>query len=133
MYRFEFSPFLDVCLKYFKFSLPLYKYLNTVRYLRISTGKTLWFVDLFELLMVWLISFLHVTSFCLAGYGPILVFYMKKHGGHRRPRRETRCTEGGNNCCHKETLEINFRDIGWDYIMAPSSIRPNFCTGSCNG
>lgn len=80
-----------------------------------------------------ILNVLHLKLILYAGYGPILVFDMKKHGGHRRPRRETRCTEGGNNCCHKETLEINFRDIGWDYIMAPSSIRPNFCTGSCNG
>ena len=68
------------------------------------------------------------------GMMPILVFYMRQSKTHRRRyRRETDCIEGGNNCCHKETLMINFRDIGWDYIMAPSSIRPNYCTGSCNG
>lgn len=68
------------------------------------------------------------------GMMPILVFYMRQTSSHRRRyRRDTDCIEGGNNCCHKETLEINFQDIGWDYIMAPTSIRPNFCTGSCNG
>ncbi|XP_045158201.2 growth/differentiation factor 8-like [Mercenaria mercenaria] len=68
------------------------------------------------------------------GYMPILVFYMKQHSrSHRRYRRHTECIEGGMNCCHKETLEINFHDIGWDYIMTPDTIRPNFCTGSCNG
>ena len=68
------------------------------------------------------------------GMMPILVFYMRQSRAHRRRyRRETECVEGGNNCCRKESLLINFRDIGWDYIMAPASIRPNYCTGSCNG
>ena len=66
------------------------------------------------------------------GMMPILVFYMHQNKGHgRRYKRETDCI--GGNCCRRETLEINFQDIGWDYIMAPPSIRPNFCTGSCNG
>ncbi|XP_052776918.1 growth/differentiation factor 8-like isoform X2 [Mya arenaria] len=67
------------------------------------------------------------------GLLPILVFYMNDKTSSRRQRRSVACREGGDQCCHKETLEINFRDIGWDYIMAPPKIRPNFCTGSCNG
>lgn len=68
------------------------------------------------------------------GYMPILVFYMKQHPRSlKRNKRHVPCIEGGMNCCHKEQLEINFRDIGWNYIMTPETIRPNFCTGSCNG
>ncbi|KAH3828986.1 hypothetical protein DPMN_130974 [Dreissena polymorpha] len=68
------------------------------------------------------------------GLLPILVFYMRETvPGSKKWRRSTPCTEGGDNCCHREALHINFRDIGWDYIMAPPAIRPNYCTGSCNG
>jgi len=64
---------------------------------------------------------------------PILVFYMNDGPQTRRLRRSTGCPEGSPNCCGVRSLEINFRSIGWDYIMAPTKIMANYCAGPCNG
>ena len=38
-----------------------------------------------------------------------------------------------NRCC-KSTIEVNFRDIGWDdWILSPSSFTTAYCSGVCVG
>ena len=69
----------------------------------------------------------------VAGLMPILVFYMNDGPMTRRIRRSTGCPEGSPSCCGVRSLEINFRSIGWDYIMAPTKIMANYCAGPCNG
>lgn len=65
---------------------------------------------------------------------PFLMIYTHTQNriekGHRR-KRSANCEPGTNDCC-RESLYINFADIGWnDWIILPSGYNAYFCKGSC--
>ncbi|KAL3869156.1 hypothetical protein ACJMK2_041869 [Sinanodonta woodiana] len=66
------------------------------------------------------------------GHKPILVFdIQEKRHFQARSKREVTCI--GGNCCRRESLNINFEAIGWNFILYPKSINTYYCTGSCEG
>lgn len=49
----------------------------------------------------------------------------------RRSKRQVNCQPGSNECC-RESLYVNFSDIGWnDWIIQPPGYNAYFCKGSC--
>jgi growth differentiation factor 10 len=37
-----------------------------------------------------------------------------------------------SNSCNKKNLIINFKEIGWDWIISPISFNAYFCAGDCS-
>ncbi|KAJ8305517.1 hypothetical protein KUTeg_016062 [Tegillarca granosa] len=62
---------------------------------------------------------------------PFLVINTRVHSQRHKRSMPRRCTEHTRECC-LASLEINFSEIGWNWVTAPSSFRANYCTGSCH-
>ena len=39
--------------------------------------------------------------------------------------------EGAQSCC-VEKVEVDFQELGWDFILSPRSLQFSFCRGSCD-
>ena len=65
---------------------------------------------------------------------PFIVIRTKKGRRHRRLGRSVprECTETSTECC-LAPLEVDFNAIGWSGVVAPKTLRANYCTGSCHG
>jgi len=50
----------------------------------------------------------------------------------QRSRRHLQQCAGGD-CCALYPYEVNFSQLGWDFILQPRVLRVNFCYGSCTG
>lgn len=65
------------------------------------------------------------------GEKPFIVINFNTKEQHRRAKRSGLCESKSTMCC-KESLYVNFTDIGWgDWILAPEGYYANFCRGSC--
>ena len=64
------------------------------------------------------------------------VYIMLRMGKPRkRTRRSTKidCDGGQTQCC-RDTLRVNFEEIGWnDWVMQPEWYDAHYCKGSCQG
>ena len=58
-------------------------------------------------------------------------------------KNEEKRTQGYHNCpsnivqnqehpCCMDSVEIDFHQLGWDFILSPTKIQYKFCRGSCN-
>ncbi|XP_028584275.2 growth/differentiation factor 2 [Podarcis muralis] len=50
-------------------------------------------------------------------------------GTHRSPSRSKRSVE--SNHCRRTSLHVNFKEIGWNWIIAPSDYEAFECKGGC--
>ena len=58
--------------------------------------------------------------------------YQKRHS---RPARNV-CSDmtedaGAQPCC-VDQVEVDFQELGWDFILSPRSLTFSYCRGSCN-
>ena len=60
---------------------------------------------------------------------------LPRHQVHKRHSRGARnvCSEEeeGQPCC-VDQVEVDFQQLGWDFILSPRSLQFSFCRGSCN-
>ena len=47
-----------------------------------------------------------------------------------RSNRSSRSTDK-EHCC-MDSVEIDFHDLGWTFVLAPKTVEYKFCRGSCN-
>jgi TGF-beta receptor len=67
----------------------------------------------------------------LKDHRPFMVFNIAEIKRKRRTRRqEVNCSQGVTDCC-RERFVVNFREIGWHWVIAPESYDAFFCKGSC--
>jgi len=52
-----------------------------------------------------------------------------RDSGRRSRRHLRRCVDG--DCCALYPYNVNFRDLGWRFIVQPRVLAVNFCYGSC--
>jgi inhibin beta len=55
---------------------------------------------------------------------------VKKSARHKIEKRHTECDPEIDMCCKKE-LYVDFRELGWDWIISPSGYNAHFCNGVC--
>ena len=63
---------------------------------------------------------------------------LQQHQRHKRHSRRARnvCSvradeDEGQPCC-VDQVEVDFQQLGWDFILSPRSLQFSFCRGSCN-
>ena len=59
----------------------------------------------------------------------------QRHKRHtRRPRNvcSTETEEDGHQPCCVDQVQVDFQELGWDFILSPRSLQFSFCRGSCN-
>ena len=62
---------------------------------------------------------------------PFLVIDLEKPKALSRKKRQSRvCTSDTTECC-RESLYVNFTEIGWDWIIFPKGFRADYCKGLC--
>ncbi|XP_055343858.1 inhibin beta C chain-like [Paramacrobiotus metropolitanus] len=77
-------------------------------------------------------SDIHTLISADGDYVPFLVINTENKKSHRN-RRGIQCQQGSLHCC-RESLYINFTDIGWDsWILEPRGYMANYCKGQCGG
>ena len=54
-----------------------------------------------------------------------------KRSSDSGPRPECYGNKAHLHCCVFD-LEINFKQVGWDFVVHPKSFNAKYCTGSCN-
>lgn len=64
---------------------------------------------------------------------PFMILKMDHSQIKRRTRRSVDCDLKSDTpgCC-RYPFEVDFHQIGWDWIILPKSYKPNFCRGTCN-
>lgn len=62
---------------------------------------------------------------------PFLVFNMAGMVRKKRSRRHINCTPNITDCC-RERFVVDFKEIGWDWIIGPQSYDAFYCKGSCS-
>nr|QYF06712.1 activin [Holothuria scabra] len=68
-----------------------------------------------------------------SGFTPFIVIHTtKSKRGSRVKRSSSDCTIVGDSNCCRESLYIQFSDIGWDWILMPTGFQANFCRGVCH-
>lgn len=74
------------------------------------------------------------TSHLISSRGrlrPFLVIDLEKPKTLSRKKRNSRvCTSDTTECC-RESLYVNFTEIGWDWIIFPKGFRADYCKGTC--
>lgn len=65
---------------------------------------------------------------------PFLVIFTDQNSMKRVRRRAIDCSSAFKGQCCKETLFVDFKELGWDdWIIAPNGYSANYCKGDCNG
>lgn len=64
---------------------------------------------------------------------PFMILKMDRSRIRKRSRRSVDCDLKNETpgCC-RYPFEVDFHQIGWDWIILPKSYKPNFCRGTCN-
>lgn len=55
---------------------------------------------------------------------------IRKHRTKRHTARDCRENEKHSRCC-RYPLRVDFREFGWDWIIAPDIYEAYFCAGEC--
>lgn len=64
-------------------------------------------------------------------FRPFLVLTTESRSKHRGRRHAYNCEDGIRQCC-KQSLYVNFEELGWnDWIIYPRGYYANYCMGEC--
>lgn len=64
-------------------------------------------------------------------FRPFLVLTTETRSKHRGRRHAYNCEDGIRQCC-KQSLYVNFEELGWnDWIIYPRGYYANYCMGEC--
>ncbi|XP_064648201.1 inhibin beta B chain-like [Lineus longissimus] len=63
---------------------------------------------------------------------PFLIIrtHVKKSARHKIEKRHAKCDPEFDSCC-KQELYVDFKDLGWDWIITPSGYNAHYCNGVC--
>ena len=56
----------------------------------------------------------------------------KRHTRRVRNVCTTETEEDSDQACCVDQVEVDFQELGWDFILSPRSLHFSFCRGSCN-